>query len=145
MAVQAPAPHALSPSCSLLAFSNCNETRDKNMRSALVSPHPPHACAFLSTKDARNEPSSVRVLYLWQELHRYVSNQLAHGSAGVTEETVMDIHGMCQVEGTDVRHILPDLFKRNRGRPKGTKDSKPRQVPPQTLFNTCSVGRVDVI
>jgi hypothetical protein len=59
----------------------------------------------------------------------YISSKAAQG-AFVCAEGSVDLAALC---GGDVssRRDFPVMLKRPRGRPKGTKDSKPRKVSPR--------------
>ena len=65
---------------------------------------------------------------LFQEVELYISSRTAQG-VFVGADGPMDLAALCAGDGASAaRRDLPVLLKRPRGRPKGTKDSKPRKV-----------------
>ncbi len=56
----------------------------------------------------------------------YISSKAAQG-AFVCAEGSVDLAALCGGDGAS-RRDFPVMLKRPRGRPKGTKDSKPRKV-----------------
>ncbi len=56
----------------------------------------------------------------------YISSKAAQG-AFISAEGCVDLAALCGGAGPS-RRDLPEMLKRPRGRPKGTKDSKPRKV-----------------
>jgi hypothetical protein len=56
----------------------------------------------------------------------YISSKAAQG-AFICAEGSVDLAALCGGDGSSRRNF-PEMLKRPRGRPKGTKDSKPRKV-----------------